>query len=93
MKRVVDGPVPDEEGKAYPLALDVFKTEPAKMNLERVSVLDFIGFGKYLDSEQFGILPGKGRDFRINIKEIIRLTALDVFNLQKCSWGHYRGWN
>lgn len=33
-RRVVDGPAPDEEGKAHPLVWDVVKSTPASMSWE-----------------------------------------------------------
>lgn len=86
-KRVVNDLVLDEEGKAYPLAWDVVKGTPAIINWEPRDVLDYIGLRQYLDAERFNGLPVKGRDFRINTKEVIGLTAQGAFNLLECSWG------
>lgn len=61
--RVVDGPTLDKERKAYTLTQNVVKRAPAKMNWERVDVLECIDLGKYLDSERFGVLQVKGCEF------------------------------
>lgn len=89
--RVVKDSVLDEKGEAYPLAQDVVQGSSAEMNWERVNVLDYVGFGKYLVANRFGVLPENGRDFCIETKQLSRLTAYGAFSQQECSWGPPRG--
>lgn len=49
-------------------------------------MLDYFGVGQYLDGEQFSELFVKGREFRINTKELIRSTAHGAFYLREYSW-------
>lgn len=58
----MDGPAPDEGGKAYPLARIVFKRAPVNVSWEQLNVLNYIGLGEYLHAERFSIIIGKGRD-------------------------------
>lgn len=39
-KKIVEGPAVYEKGEAYSLAQDIVKEAPARMNWERVDVLD-----------------------------------------------------
>lgn len=79
-RRVVDGSAADDLGKAYPLARDNMNGAPAKMNLERVNVLNFISLRNCMDTERLGVLLVKGCDFRINTKVLIRLMEYGAFN-------------
>lgn len=81
----MDGPALDKERMACPLAHDVVKGAPANLNWEQMDVLDYICLVKYLDADRFKLLPVKGRDFHINIKELIGITAHGAFNLLECS--------
>lgn len=84
-KKIVKSSTKNEEEMAYPLEWDVTKETMVKMEWERVDVLDFFCLGVYLDAERLGVLPVKGRDFRVNAKGLIRLTAHVASNRQKCS--------
>lgn len=85
-RRGVNGTVLNEVGRAYPLARDVVERAPSNLSWERLDVLDYIGLEQYLDAKRLSVLPGKGRDFCINTKKLIRLTAHGAFNLRECSW-------
>lgn len=80
VRRIVEGPAGDEDCLAYPLVRDVVKGAPAGLDWGRVDVLDYVGHGKYLDAESFGVLSVKGCDFCIKSDGLIRLTAHSAFN-------------
>lgn len=50
-RRVADCPVLKEEGKVSLLVRDVDKGAPANVNYEQLDVLDYIGFGQFLNFE------------------------------------------
>lgn len=63
---------------------------PTNMDRKQVVVLDCVGPGKYQDAKLCGVLPGKGRDFRIHTNGLMRLTAHNAFNLQEYRLGPLR---
>lgn len=62
------------------------------MNWERLDLLKSIGLGQCLDPERFRAPSVMGHDFRINTKELIRLTAHGPFNPQMCSFVPLQKW-
>lgn len=85
-RRVVDSLALDGEEKTYPLTQNIAQRAPENINWERLDVMNYIGFGKYLDATRFSIFPVKDREFCITTIGLIRSTAHGAVNQQECGW-------